>query len=127
MAFFRPHAAVVVGLMLAGCVSTIESRENLLAAAGFRVKLADTPDKFAGLSQLPPHKFTRRTLAGRLTYLYADPDVCKCLYYGDEAAYQRYQRIAFEQRLADQQRTTAIMLQDAAWRWRWRGWGPYWW
>ncbi|MDJ1158484.1 hypothetical protein QNA08_09580 [Chelatococcus sp. SYSU_G07232] len=118
-------AAVTAASVLAGCVSTVENRENMLAAAGFKVKVADTPDKVAALTALPPHKFAQRSQDGRITYLYADPTICKCLYYGDETAYQTYQQMAFQQRLADQRQMTAMMLRDASWNYG--VWGPFWW
>jgi hypothetical protein len=119
-------AAGTLGLALlaAGCVSTIESKENLLAAAGFRVKPADTADKVAALTALPPHKFAMKNQGGKIVYLYADPTICKCLYYGDESAYQSYQQMAFQQRLANQQQMTAMTLQDASWNY-WGAWGPW--
>ena len=64
--------------------------EQLLAATGFEMKLADTPEKFANLNTLTP----RRTLIpqerdDRLFYVYADPDLCKCLYVGNSSQYER--------------------------------------
>ena len=69
---------------------TTERTEGLLAAAGFEMKVADTPEKLANLSTLTP----RRTLIpqerdNRLYYVYADPDLCKCLYVGTSMQYER--------------------------------------
>ena len=69
---------------------TTERTEGLLAAAGFEMKVADTPEKLANLSTLTP----RRTLIPqerdhRLYYVYADPDLCKCLYVGTSMQYER--------------------------------------
>ena len=54
------------------------------------MKLADTPEKLANLGTLTP----RRTLIpqerdDRLYYVYADPDLCKCLYVGTSTQYER--------------------------------------
>lgn len=116
--------AVALALTTSACVTAVENKENMLAAAGFKVKLADTPDKIDGLKALPPHKFVTNNRDGQAVYLYADPTICKCLYYGDQAAYARYQQMAFEQRLADQRQMTAMMMQDAAWNY-WGVWGPW--
>jgi hypothetical protein len=74
--------------------------EHILAAAGFRKKIADTPEKLAHLETLTP---ARRLVAhprdGQLYYVYADPVVCKCLYVGTAAQYQ----LALEKRLKDDQ------------------------
>jgi hypothetical protein len=69
---------------------TTQSTEQLLTAAGFQMKLADTPEKLANLSILTP----RRTLIpqerdNQLYYVYADPDLCKCLYVGTSSQYER--------------------------------------
>jgi hypothetical protein len=42
------------------------------------------------LRALPPHKFVARTVGGRRYYLYSDPELCKCVFLGNEAAMQSY-------------------------------------
>ena len=68
---------------------TTAATEEFLAAAGFQKVVADTPAKAAHLETLTP---ARRMVAhrrdGRLYYLYADPEVCKCLYVGTAEQYQ---------------------------------------
>ncbi|MBM6595696.1 hypothetical protein [Microvirga pudoricolor] len=117
-------ALVALSLGVTGCVTAVENKENMLAAAGFKVKLADTADKINGLKALPPHKFVTNNQNGQPVYLYADPTICRCLYYGDQTAYAAYQQMAFDQRLADQRQMTAAMLQDASWNY-WGVWGPW--
>jgi len=74
--------------------------QQLLAAAGFQKKVADTPEKLAHRETIIP---ARRLIAhrrdGRLYYVYADPDPCKCLYVGNPAQYQA----ALEKHTANQQ------------------------
>src|SRR5204862_4808842 len=79
-------AAIV--LSLAGC-ATLQAQdaratERMLTAAGFQMKAADTPDKLAHLQTLTPGKIVRRELSGEPSYVYADRNVCKCLYTGTE-------------------------------------------
>lgn len=119
-------SAVAASLALAGCVSTVENKENMLSAAGFKIKPADTPGKLAALKALPPHKFVRQTQGGNVVYLYADPSICQCLYYGDQTAYGNYRQMVFEQNIADEQQMTAMMNQQAAMNWDWGVWGPGW-
>jgi hypothetical protein len=68
---------------------TTATTEPFLAAAGFQKMVADSPAKAAHLERLTP---ARRMVAhrrdGRLYYLYADPEVCKCLYVGTAEQYQ---------------------------------------
>jgi hypothetical protein len=64
--------------------------EELLAAAGFDQKLADTPEKLAHLQTLTPaRKLFPQERDGHLYYVYADPDLCKCLYVGTAAQYEQ--------------------------------------
>ena len=78
----RPRRGAV-----ASCAASVREKEDMLAAAGFRLRPADTPQRVAALTALPPHRFVRRTVDGRVTYLYADPTVCRCLYVGGQEAY----------------------------------------
>jgi hypothetical protein len=85
-----------------------EGTEQLLSAAGFNIKPADTPEKLASLQVMKQHKVVRRELKnGQLRFLYADATVCRCLYVGDEQAYQQYQKLAVQQE-------NALMDQQAA-------------
>ena len=92
------HALVtVVGVLsLAGCAglegADTRSAERALAAAGFQVRPADTPEKVAQLAALPPRKVLWRPQDGESRYVYADPTHCKCLYVGGEEQYQRLRR-----------------------------------
>lgn len=122
---------VILGCLgLTACADAVTQKDDMLAAAGFRIKLADTPERLALLKKLPPHKFTMRTTPnGSVSFLYADPTICKCLYYGDETAYATYRQMALAQQLADKRLMAAQMEQDASWNWRAWGpsWGPYGW
>jgi hypothetical protein len=92
---------------------------------------ADTPERQAQLPSLPPHKLLLQRLhvGGKETigYVYADPDICHCVFLGDAKAYQAFQQLAFQKRLADEQLPAAEMAQNAAFNWgMWAPgfWGP---
>ena len=69
---------------------TTVQTEELLAAAGFDQRLADTPEKLAHLQTLTPaRKLVAQERDGHLYYVYADPDLCKCLYVGTAAQYEQ--------------------------------------
>ena len=95
--------------------------EQLLTAVGFQKKVADTPEKLAHLGTLTP---ARRLVAhrrdGQLYYVYADPAMCKCLYVGTPAQYQRVleKRLANEQLVAQQE----LLNEDAV---TWALWAPW--
>lgn len=123
----RPLRMTVIGMMvlLAGCAAIeredAEQTEQTLAAAGFQIKLADTPEKMAHLQTLTQHELVMHPADGAVRYIYADARFCQCLYAGDEQAYDAYQRLVQERRIAE-------MNEDAAMNWSlWGPWGPYGW
>ena len=126
----RYVVAVILVVLFAGCAAMREERardkENMLAAAGFQMKPADTSNRIAHLQTLTPLKLLPYTRSdGKLLYVYADPKGCNCLYVGDETAYQRYRALEQQQKVAQEQMVTAQMNADAAMDWGL--WGPYWW
>ena len=119
-------AASAACLAVSACATPQQraaDQENLLAAAGFTVRPANTPERIASLRSLPPNKVVQRVRGSSVRYVYADPLVCACLYVGDQAAYGRYRQEVFQRRLADEQAMTAQMNQTA---WDDGPWGPLW-
>jgi hypothetical protein len=119
-----PSVPAVIGLciVLAACATQrIQNKEDMLAAAGFTLVPANTPQRQASLKTLPPHKFVRQLHGNTVTYVYADPTICNCLYMGDQAAYGRYRENVFLNHIADEQQMTAEMNQSAL---DWGPWGP---
>ncbi len=113
-----PLAACFVLVALAGCAAQqqqIVQREDMLAAAGFAFQPANTPARAAALAKLPPHRFVARTTPkGQPIFVFADPSICGCLYVGDQAAYNTYQRLVYQKQLVADQQMAASMQQDAA-------------
>jgi hypothetical protein len=104
------------GLALAGCQSTsqvVQQKEDLLSAAGFTPQPANTPQRIAAMKKLPPNKFVQQTNNSQMVYVYADPIVCQCVYFGNQAAYAQYRQMVFQQKLADERQMTAAMAQDS--------------
>jgi hypothetical protein len=125
----RPHRLVFTLCAVAAlgaCQSTppdIGARENNLAAAGFIMRPADTPERQAMLGRLPPQQFVVRQNGDAIHYVYADPLVCDCLYVGTQQAYDQYRANQLAQHLADERQLAAITYADAAWSWG--AWGPW--
>jgi hypothetical protein len=118
--------AALISLTVAACTTMQErvaQKEDNLAAAGFVVQPANTPERQAMLNRLPPHHFMRREHNGIVSYVYADPLVCDCLYVGSQDAYGRYRAYVQQKKLADEQEMTAQLYSDSAWDWG--GWGPW--
>ena len=119
--------ALVVALQgITGCKSQIiQEKEDSLAAAGFILRPANTPERVAMLKRLPANRFVRREHGDVVHYVYADPIVCSCLYVGTQQAYSQYLRDRQQQQIVDQQQLTAQEYSDAAWNWRALGpWRP---
>src|SRR5262245_66168160 len=100
--------AVLVALLVAGVpgcatirAADTRSTEAMTSAAGFHMEAADTPERLTQLESLPPRRIAVRTSNGQASYVYPDPDVCKCLYVGTESQYQQYQKLQLQQDLTD--------------------------
>lgn len=108
---FTALAACLAAAACATPQQRASNREDLLTAAGFTARPANTPARVASLRSLPPNKVVQQTRGSTVRYVYADPLVCACLYVGDQAAYGRYRQEVFQRRLADEQSMTAQMNQ----------------
>ncbi|MCG6862119.1 MAG: hypothetical protein LJE70_12690 [Chromatiaceae bacterium] len=117
--------AISTLLVAAGCAEIQKSNaiatERELAAAGFQMKFAKTPEQVAKVGSLPQRKLTHTAGPdGQNLFLWADATDCKCLYVGTEAAYDRYEQLSINQQIA-------IDNEMAAMNWgAWGAWGPLW-
>jgi hypothetical protein len=126
MKFSRIGIALIGLFAIAACQSQsalVTQKEDNLAAAGFVVRPANTPERIAMLNRLPPHQFVQRVNGDAVHYVYADPLVCGCLYVGTQQAYNQYKLHEQQQNLADEQLMTAQTYSDGAWNWG--AWGPW--
>lgn len=128
-AFLGFPAWALVGLItLSACASTqdmVSQNEDQLAAAGFEMRPANTPEREAMLKRMPPNQVVREVNGDNVSYAYADPIVCNCLFVGTQQAYGQYMRYLQARRLVNDQRMTAMMYDDPAWSWgAWGPWGP---
>ena len=114
----------VTGLLaFAGCATQqqlVGQKEDLLAAAGFQIRIADNPQRLAAMRSLPAHKFVTRVVNDQPVYLYADPLVCRCVYFGTQQNWAAYRQEVFAKQLADEAQMTALLYQD---NWEWGPWG----
>ena len=106
---------------VSACTNPTQQKEDMLAAAGFTLVPANTPQRQAALATMPPHKFVHQERNNVLLFTYADPTICDCMYVGNQAAYDRYRHEVFEQKIANEQEMTAQMNQMD-----WGPWGPGW-
>jgi hypothetical protein len=127
---FLALAFLAAAAAIGGCAAIREREtrdtEDMLAAAGFVMKPADTPDKAANLQSLPPHRLVLQRRDGQPYYVYADPDVCRCVWAGDQKAFAQFQQMRIQKQIADEKLAAAEAYRDAAFNWGL--WGPWpWW
>ncbi len=136
-------AGLVAAFGLTACATSDggPTKQEMMTAAGFKMKMADTPAKQASLAQLPQHKFIHRQLKDKMLTVWADADGCKCLYVGDQAAWQAYAQERLAKHLVEENQNAAAMDSEAAmmnedaaamnsmnwgaWGAEGWGWGPY--
>ena len=104
-------------ILLAGCAGmTSSNTESWLSAAGFRVRTPQTPKQQQIYAALPPYQVERATVKGHVFYVYKD-EKTGVAYVGREQEYQRYQQLAIQQQIAQNQIMAAEMEQQAALDW----------
>jgi hypothetical protein len=117
--------AILIGFLIS-CAAikaqNAEDKEQLLAAAGFKMQLADTPGKLAHLKTLTQQKIVTHEKDGKNYYVYADATTCQCLYIGQDSNYQNFQQLQIQKNIAQEQQMSAEMNENAAMNWGM--WGP---
>jgi len=108
-------------LVLAGCATIrryeATSTEQLLAAAGFQMQPADSPERLAALATRPPLKLVAGHEDGNIVYTFSDPQNCRCLYVGGPKEFSAYQRLRADRETTDHGEP---MTDWAPWgRWTW--------
>ena len=123
-------ALIGFAVMFTACAA-IQNRdaiemERVLAASGFQMRLADSPQKLDHLKSMTQRKLVLHQHNDKIYYVYADATFCQCLYVGNEKAYQRYQKLSIEKNIAEHQRMAAEMNENSAMNWGlWGPWGPW--
>ena len=114
LALIRP-ALLLITMACVGCATVnqlaaptptdqAQKVDPMLSAAGFKQLPASTPQQIERLKSLPPLKLGYYVDDnGGANYWLADPDNCRCLFHGDEVAYQQYENMKLESQMAEQQ------------------------
>jgi hypothetical protein len=114
---------LAVTVVLTGCATIRQSKaratERVLAAAGFKMHPAVTPEQQQRLEVMPPYRLVLYSKAGALEYVYADPTTCKCMYEGGPNEYSAYQRLASELRIEREQLSAEYDMLGAWDFWPW--------
>ena len=116
-------AAIVLLTFTVGCANSLQNKENLAVAAGFKTITPSNPSQVARLKSLPADKVTRVTHKGKTYYVL--PDVANNVaYVGGPKQYQSYQQLRLARKLSNQNLEAAEMNEDATMNWgSWGGWG----
>jgi hypothetical protein len=128
--------AAVLMLLVAGCASkpTTAHTESVLAAVGFQVVPATTPEQLQQVQTLPPNTVTKVNRSGKTFYIFPDSSQ-KQLFIGTPQQYQDFltrldiERNAAADNAAAQEslreaRTDSSGTWDNAWG-NWTGTGGY--
>ncbi len=118
---FRSALVALTICTAASACAQVQNKEDMMAAAGFTVVPANTPQREEELAKMPPHKFIQQMHNNAVMFVYADPTLCGCLYVGNQAAYDRYRANAFVQQITNEQEMTAQMNS-----FDWGPWGTGW-
>jgi len=119
----RIVAAIALLTVAVGCATTSSSHENMLAAAGFQQKMADTPKKQELLNTLPKGQLTLITWKGQSYYVQPDSAASNMAWVGRAAEYQTYQQLRLAKQLSNDNLMAAQMNQNAMYAWG-GAWGP---
>lgn len=109
----------MLGIALVGCATgpssspaAAKSQSDLLAQAGFRAHTPNTPQKLAYVNTLPAKKVVSNQYQGKVLYLVCtDPGSQQC-YLGDEDAYKRYQQLAIQESISEDQHKVSEQRWD---------------
>jgi hypothetical protein len=115
---------LVLAMLAIGCAADLKNKQNLAAAAGFKVITPAGADQQAILATLPADKVTPVTYKGKSYYVLPDAKNNQA-YVGGQTEYQAYRQLRLQQQISNDNLMAASMNQDAAlnnWG-AWGGWG----
>ena len=94
-------AAAAVALALAGCAGAPQkpdalNRQELLAFAGFSLKVAVSQEDIDQIAGIPQRELLRVASSSKPLYIWVDATGCRCYYVGDETAYRRLEELNWQ-------------------------------
>ena len=125
--FSKTLGAITLSGLLSSCAmmqaEQAQDTEQLLAAAGFKMVLANTPAKMNHLKTLTQYKIVPQQKDGATLYIYADAANCQCFYWGSDQSYQAFMLLQDQRNIADEDRMTAEMNENEYMEWDTMGYG----
>lgn len=117
--------ALLPVFLITAC-SSVNQKEQLMSAAGFRTVIPNTPAQIAHLKSLPQDKIIPITKKGKTLFIFADARN-NWLLIGNQQQYQLFRQYALQYKIQEDKVEAASMNADAA---EWGGWGgiggPFW-
>lgn len=117
MKCFLASSALLLAVFFTGCTALNEmgsgSDEQLLVAAGFQPRPVQTAQQAAVMNAVTPYKVTMRTKGSSVYYIYAAPNK-NLVYVGGPVQYQKYQQLAVQQGIAEDQMTAEAEMEMLA-------------
>jgi hypothetical protein len=90
MRIFTTVLLCALGAFTGGTLAQQLAADMKLEDAGFVMRPAHTAKELEHIKKLPARRFVARTKNGQRYYLYADPDLCKCVFLGNAIAFEAY-------------------------------------
>ena len=110
-------SVLTAAIGLVGCASMGSSNtKSLLAASGFRERTPETAQQKQLYAAAEAYKVQRISANGKTFYAYKDEKNGTAMV-GDESNYQQFEKLAIQQRIAEQEYQAAEMRRDAAYGW----------
>jgi len=79
----------VIGMTAGGALAQL-GPDMKLEDAGFVMRPASTAKELDHIKRLPARRFVARVKNGQRYYLYADAELCKCVFVGNAVAFEAY-------------------------------------
>ena len=125
--FVKVLTPIALSGLLCACAlmqsEKVNNTEKLLAAAGFKMILANTPEKMDHLKTLSQYKLVPQVKDGVTHYIYADAANCRCFYWGQEDTYQAFLILQKKSSISDDDRMTSQMNENEYLDWGTMGYG----
>ncbi len=124
----RVLKAVALALVVAACwgcsaykqyefnkkLEQAKQTEAMLSAAGFVMVPAESEQQKKVLASLPPLTISHYPSRKGMVFWYSDPYNCKCVFRGDQNAFNRYQQILIQKQMVDEAQQAALLNEEAA-------------
>lgn len=88
----RNFSVVLLGAfgVLGGTALAQLASDMKLEDAGFVMRPANSAEQLTLIKKVPPRRFVARVKNGKRYYVYADPELCRCVFVGDAIALEAY-------------------------------------